>query len=65
MLLKELTYLKFTLNLIDYINIDYINISKVLYNYMSRYKCTGGIQGMGLGDIGFSLENISSSFFFP
>ena len=43
--------------------LDYINISKVLYYYMSRCKCTGGIQGVGLGwfgNISISLKNISS-----
>ena len=57
MLLKELTYI-FRPNLIHY-----INISKVLDNYMSRCKCTGGnsMGGIGLvGDISFSLKNISS-----
>ena len=44
--------------------IAYINLSKVLDNYMSRCKCTGrdsrGGSGLVGGDISFSLENISS-----
>ena len=57
MLLKILRIYIFRPNLIDY-----INISKVLDNYMSRCKCTGGDSrcGIGLvGDISFSLKNIS------
>ena len=48
--------------------INYTNISKVMYNYMSRCKCTGEIQGVGLGwwgDISFSLKNISSWYLLP
>ena len=43
--------------------IDYINLSKVLDNYMSRCKCTGCSSRGGIrlvGDISFSLKNISS-----
>ena len=56
MLLKKLTYLLIKL-------IDYINISKVLGNYMSRCKCTGGDSKGGILLVGghhFSLKNISS-----
>ena len=44
--------------------IDYINLSKVLDNYMSRCKCSGGDSRVELGwwgDISFSLKNISST----
>ena len=43
--------------------IDYINLFKVLDNYMRRCNCTGGGSRVGLGwcgDISFSLKNISS-----
>ena len=56
MLLKELNICRQNL-------IDHINLSKVLDNYMSRCKCTGGnLRGrIGLvGDISFSLKNNSS-----
>ena len=45
--------------------IDYINLSKILDNYMRRCKCAGGDSRVGLGwwwegDISFSQKNISS-----
>ena len=47
--------------------IDYISLSKVLDNCMSRWKCTGGDSRgwIGLvGDISFSLKNISSKHWY-
>ena len=46
--------------------IDYINLSKVLDNYIKRCKCTGGESRGGIwlagGGHKFIFENISSIF---
>ena len=46
MLLKELIYLKTKLDKL------YLSISKVIYNYMNRCKCTNGNSRGGIGLVG-------------